>query len=211
MRILVFGDSIAYGSWDAGGGWVERIKRDAHLQTIQSEGMNKQQVINLGISGNTSTGILKRLRNEIEARHSANWPFMFIITCGTNDQRMEDGIVETPLDQFEENVKKIIAIAKQYTDNILFIGLPPLAKPSVTLRTSEYSDERIKVYDEKLQSIVESSGLPFLPIRQIFEKTGIKGLYCYDDAHPNDKGHELIADTVGHYLKKKIITTDYST
>ncbi|HMI09590.1 MAG TPA: hypothetical protein VK497_04335 [Candidatus Saccharimonadales bacterium] len=76
MRILVFGDSIAYESWDTEGGWVERIKRDAHLQTIQSEGMNKRQVINLGIGGNTSTGILKRLQNEIETRHSANWPFI---------------------------------------------------------------------------------------------------------------------------------------
>jgi len=109
---------------------------------------------------------------------------------------MQDGAVETPLDQFEENIKKIIAIAKQYTNDILFIGLPPLAKPSVMLKTSEYSDERIKVYDEKLQSIVEFSGLPFLPIRPAFEEAGVKELFCYDGAHPNDKGHELIASVV---------------
>lgn len=203
MRILVFGDSIAYGSWDTEGGWVERLKREAHQNTVESEGKNKQQVINLGIGGDTSTGILKRLQNEVEARKSASWPFMFVITCGTNDQRMREGAIETPLDQYTENIKEIITLAKQYTDNIVFLGLPPLMQPSVMLKGSEYSDERIKLYEERLRSIVEASRLPFLPIRPVFEKVGVENLFCYDGAHPNNQGHALIASVLRHYLKQK--------
>jgi acyl-CoA thioesterase-1 len=203
LRILVFGDSIAYGSWDTEGGWVERLKREAHQNTVESEGKIKRQVINLGIGGDTSRGILKRLQNEVEARKSASWPFMFVITCGTNDQRMREGTVETPLDQYAENIKEIITLAKQYTDNIVFLGLPPLVQPSVMLKGSEYSDERIKIYEEKLRSVVEASGLPFLPVRPVFEKVGVENLFCYDGAHPNSQGHALIASVLRHYLKQK--------
>jgi lysophospholipase L1-like esterase len=92
MRILVFGDSIAYGAWDTQGGWVERLKCDAHLQTAQSRGANKLQIINLGIGGDTSTKILKRMHDEIVARKDPKWPLALIIGLGINDERFIDGL-----------------------------------------------------------------------------------------------------------------------
>ncbi len=62
MRVLIFGDSITYGAWDTEAGWVERLKREAHRQTIQSEGKSKIQILNLGIGGDSSTKILKRMQ-----------------------------------------------------------------------------------------------------------------------------------------------------
>lgn len=202
MRVLVFGDSITYGAWDTQAGWVERIKRIAHEKTIQSEGKDKVQVINLGIGGDTSTKILKRMPGEIEARYSASWPFVFIITFGANDERSIDGKIETPVEQFEANVKEIISLAKQHSDKILFLGIPPIGKPVVEFKGQEYSDERVKEYEQLLQTIVEDAGLPFVPIRPAFEQAGLGGLYAYDFIHPNDKGHQLIANTVQPKLQE---------
>lgn len=202
MRVLVFGDSITYGAWDTQAGWVERIKCTAHEQTVQSEGKNKVQVINLGIGGDTSTKILKRMPAEIESRYSASWPFVFVITFGANDERSIDGKIETPVEQFEANVKEIIALAKQHSDKILFLGIPPIGKPVVEFKGQEYSDERVKEYEQRLQAIVEDAGLPFVPIRPVFEQAGLDSLYAYDFIHPNDKGHQLIADTIQPRLQE---------
>ena len=196
MRVLVFGDSITYGAWDTESGWVERIKKDAHRQTVESEGKNKLQIINLGIGGDSSTKILKRMPDEIEARYSASWPFVFVITFGTNDERSIDGIIETPIEQFEENVRKIISHAKNHSDKIVFVGIPPIGEQVVEFKGQEYSDERVKEYEKKLKEIVEQSGVTFIPIRPVFEEAGMEDLYTYDNIHPNNKGHELIAKAV---------------
>jgi lysophospholipase L1-like esterase len=82
MRILVFGDSIAYGAWDTAGGWVDRLKSDAHRQTVASRGLRKLQIVNLGIGGDTSTKILKRVPAEIEARFLTGWPLVLVFGFG---------------------------------------------------------------------------------------------------------------------------------
>lgn len=205
MRVLVFGDSITYGAWDTEAGWVERLKREAHKQTVQSEGKIKMQVINLGVGGDSSTKILKRMKAEIEARYSASWPFVFVITFGANDERSIDGKIETPIEQFETNVKEIINIAKKHSNKIMFLGIPPIGKPVVIFKDQEYSDERVKQYEQRLQSIVVEAGIPFVSIRPVFEQVGLDNLYAYDNLHPNDKGHQLIAETVRPLLRELLI------
>ena len=203
MRILVFGDSIAYGAWDTAGGWVERLKQDAHQRTVASGNVFKRQVINLGVGGHSSTEILARLENEINARHSNSWPFVFIFSYGTNDERTLDGEIQTSVQQFIENTNNIIATAQKYSDKILFVGLPPLPSAEIAFKRHVYSDERLKEYDRILQATVESAGVTFVPIRQVFLGVGMEELFgIHDDPHPNDKGHQLIYETVRPALDK---------
>lgn len=195
-RILVFGDSIPYGAWDSEGGWVDRLKREAHRETVESNGAHKIQVLNLGIGSDTSTKLLARLETEITARQSASWPFVFVFSFGANDERSRDGRVETPLDLFEANVRAIIATAKRYSSFVYFTGIAPIALPSVMFKSQEYSDARIREYDARLQKIVEAEGLSYIPIRPHFTDVDQAGLFSYDNIHPNEKGHELIARIV---------------
>ena len=204
MRVLVFGDSITYGAWDTHGGWVERLKRDAHSTTIASEGTNKVQVINLGVGGDTSSKILARMESEIKARYSASWPFVFVFSYGANDERLVDGKVETPLELFKSNTAKIISIAKQHSSKILFVGVPPIGQQSVDFKGQEYSDDRLKDYEMILKDIVEKAELPFQEIRSVFKIVNDENLFSYDYIHPNDKGHELIYQTVKPKLEELI-------
>ena len=196
MRILIFGDSIAYGAWDTEGGWVERLKRILHAEVVQSNGTIERQVFNLGVGGDTSADILKRMSAEIEARRSTKWPFVFIFTFGTNDERFSEGVPEISAEEFAANIEKIIAIAKQYTEKILFVGEPPLSKQLITFSGREYSDERINEYEQITHGIVANANIPFVPIRPAFEAAGPETLFSHDGLHPNDKGHQLIAETV---------------
>jgi lysophospholipase L1-like esterase len=204
MRILVFGDSIAYGSWAAEYGWVELIKHEAHKRTVESQGQTKIQVLNLGIGGNTSTTILERMPNEIKSRQSASWPLTLVFSFGTNDECTTDGVVGTSIDQFEECARAIIEEARSYTDKILFVGAPPIGKPVAMLKGREYSDERLKMYEERLRAVVQAEGITFVPVREAFEAKGLDGLYSYDHLHPGDAGHALIAATVLPELDKII-------
>lgn len=195
MRVLVFGDSIVYGAWDPEGGWVDRLKRVAHQQTLDSEGENKMQVINLGIGGDSSTKVLKRLKAEIEARSSKSWPFTFVFTFGANDERSTNGKTETSLEEFKHNVTKIIEIAREYTDKILFVGIPPLAKDIVEFKGIEYSDQRIVEYEKVMQAEVQKEDIVFVPVRDLLE-AGKQSMYSSDDIHPNELGHQTIFDAV---------------
>jgi lysophospholipase L1-like esterase len=202
MRILIFGDSIAYGAWDTEGGWAERLKREAHQQTVQTKGLIKVQVLNLSIGGDTSTKIVKRMASEIEARLSPNWSLLFVISFGVNDERFINSKPETSLKHFGENIEQIINIAKKYSNKIIFLGIPPVGQSIVIFKNYEYSDERAKLYDQLMQNIVDKSGLKFLPVRSEFEKVGIDKLYYYDNIHPNNNGHQLILDILNRELNR---------
>ena len=195
MRVLVFGDSIAYGAWDSQGGWVDRLKREAHQQTLESEGKNKLQIINLGIGGNSSTRILERLEAETTARYSANWPLVFVFSFNANDERSRNDVPETSLEQFKQNTQAIIDIAKKHSDKILFVGTTPAGEPEVPFKDAVYSDERIMEYEAAQKAIVEAAGLPFIDVREAFESAE-ENVFSYDKLHPNDAGHALLAEIV---------------
>ncbi len=201
MRILVFGDSIVYGSWDSQGGWVERLKKVAHAKTLQSQGEQKTQVLNLGIGGDTSTKILKRLDAEITARFSPSWPFAFVFSFGANDERTIQGKPETSLEEFKQNAQAIIDIAKKHSQAILFVAAPPLSQPEVMFKGVEYSDERIVEYQDALQEIVEAAGIKFVDVREALEAAE-DNIFSYDGLHPNDLGHQIIAEVVGPELEE---------
>jgi lysophospholipase L1-like esterase len=202
MRVLVFGDSIAYGAWDSRGGWVDRLKAKAHEFTLKDQDNNKLQIINLGIGGDTSTKILRRMGQEIEARHSPAWPFVFVVAIGTNDSRqLPDGEREVPEQSFRENIVGIVELARKNNGQVLFVGLPPLPKPRVDFKNLRYSNEVINQYDKILEEIARAESIGYIPISMRFANDA-GNYFNKDSLHPNDKGHELILGAVLPEIEK---------
>ncbi|MCL2095162.1 SGNH/GDSL hydrolase family protein [Candidatus Saccharibacteria bacterium] len=199
-RVLVFGDSLAYGAWDEEGGWVERLKRMAHRRTVESAGEFKMQVLNMGIGGDTSSKILARVEAEIAPRQSAGWTPCLIFSYGVNDERTQDGSSEISIAELEKNTKSIITIAKKYTDHIIFLEMPPIPSGAVIFKGKEYSDSRTAEYESKIKSVAKKLGADWLPAREKFEQAGLDSLYSYDNLHPNDRGHEILASIVAEKL-----------
>jgi lysophospholipase L1-like esterase len=202
MRFIVFGDSIAYGAWDSQAGWVERLKKRAHAKTIDTNGKNKFQVINLGIGGDTSRKILSRMKSEITARHSPSWPLFIILAFGTNDTRSIEGVAEVSLEEYEQNTREIFSIAKEYSDSVLVLGMPPIGKSEVLFKGQMYTDSHVQEYDSLLRHVCEQNGLNYVSTRDAFDAHGTEDLYAYDFLHPNDAGHELIQEVVRAQLAK---------
>lgn len=211
MRILIFGDSITYGAWDSHGGWADRIKEKLHQHAIEerADPTKTYQVYNMGISGDTSTGLLSRMEAEIVTRKSATRPYVLLISIGTNDAKgngsTED--IETTVEAYESNIRQLLQTAKKYTDKVIAVGLPPLPVDQVVFLGMYYMRNKINDYNEIFKKVCGEEGVEFIDIfSEYLAFEDVVGLYSEDKLHPSSKGHELLAEAV--WPKLQMLLTD---
>ena len=198
-RICVFGASVTSGYWDEEmGGWANRLR----LSIVNSVD-RKYSVYNLGISGDTTEDLLKRLRNECEARH----PSIVIIGIGSNDSSCRDKFKKYFIspDNFLENLKKLKKIVNLFTKKFIFIGLTAVDEsktiPAPFGRKLFYRNENIEKYNKIIKKFCEENDLPFIEMYDLLDKEDLE-----DGLHPNSAGHEKIFQRVKDYLlENKII------
>jgi len=203
-QILVFGDSTAsdevYLGFEC---WVTRLRKLVNEKEETS-------VFNLGIVGDTTKDLLKRLYCECKARE----PDIIIIRIGGNDSRFNnktEDSVETPAKKFEKNIHKIISICKKYTEKIIFIGEMPANEsrtmPTIWSDTEYFTNKSIKKYDEIIKHACKKESVLFLELFDNWVRMNYKNLLDEKDGlHPNSEGHKIIFETVKNFLlKEKII------
>ena len=177
--ILFFGDSIT-----AGLGVQQEQAFPALIQEkIDSLGMN-YEVINGGLSGETSAGGVRRidwiLRRDID---------LMVLELGGND-----GLRGINLTSTKENLQQIIDKyqAKNPDGQIILAGMQ--VPPNLG---QDYTSEFQTIYPE----LAEENNLPIIPL--LMDKLGgDDDLIQGDGIHPTPKGHKIIAETVWEVLKK---------
>ena len=124
-RIIFIGTSSVFGRVDPiGGGFAGRFKKWFESQDIRNA------VFNLGISGDTTVGMLKRLESEASIRR----PDLIIIQLGLNDTKRVDSKNNptlTSFEQFQSNVKKIIEKGNELA-NVIFLSVYPINDKKTT-------------------------------------------------------------------------------
>jgi len=208
-RICVFGNSIIWGADDLiKGGWVDRFK-------IYFKKTGKfNEVFNLGIPGNASTLLLKRIENECKARLKIELKNgnIVIIQTGINDsvffQNEKD--LEISPERFRENIQKLINVAQTFSSKIVFVGLSPVEEsktnPIPWDTNKSYKNEHIKKYNEIIKSVCEENKIYFIEIFDNWMKSDYKKL-LEDGLHPNSEGHQKIFELVKSFLIKNNIIT----
>ncbi|HEX9609106.1 MAG TPA: GDSL-type esterase/lipase family protein [Candidatus Paceibacterota bacterium] len=192
MTICVFGDSIAWGAYDVEGGWVERLKR--YVWTTHDG-----EVYNLGISGDTSDGVLARLTQEAKPRE----PDLIIIAVGVNDAQYEEtpSNPRTSIESFSENINAIANEAKALAKKVVFIGLTCVdesrTKPISWSPKKFYDNERIRAYNEALMVAAGSMHHSCVRTFDLLEVSDFE-----DGLHPNSKGHEKLFEHIKDELEK---------
>lgn len=201
MKILIFGDSITWGAWDAEGGWATHIKKQCDRAIIETNYSVYNEVSILGISGNTTTDLLKRFQVEVEARLEEASTLFVIFAVGINDSLyMLDSMKnQVSLDIFEENIETLITQAKRYTGNVLFLGLTPVddnkVNPVPWYPGGAYTNKWVKMYDEKLEMVCSAKGVDYLTLYGSLTSDDLE-----DGIHPNTSGHAKISQIVSEYL-----------
>ncbi len=210
MRILIFGDSIAYGAWDREGGWAWRLRKFLDEKTL-SEPESYFLVYNLGVSGDTTEDLLERFEFETEQRIKEKEDTTIIFAIGGNDSTFNNNKNKCHVSQekSKKNIQKLIKLAAKYAAKILFIGLFP-ADESKTIpipwaRNKSYKNEYIIQYDKIIKSVCQENSVLFIGIFEEFMNSDYKNL-LEDGQHPNSEGHRKIFEIVKEILiKNKII------
>jgi acyl-CoA thioesterase-1 len=171
-KIVAFGDSLT-----AGLGLLEKESYPYLLQQkLQAEGYD-YEVINAGVSGDTSSGGLDRIDLSLNQKGVE----ILILELGAND--ILRGL---PIDQMKHNLSEIIKRAKAKNVKVLLCGMySPLNQ----------GGERLREIAKTYKDLAAEHKVEFLP----FFLEGVGGqpnLNQADGIHPNAEGASKITDTV---------------
>jgi len=176
--ILIFGDSIT-----AGYGLDPEEAFPAFIQEKIDDSGLKHNVINAGLSGETSAGGLRRV-DWILQRHID----IFILELGGND-----GLRGLDPDMTKSNLAGIMDKVKtKYPDaDIILTGMeaPPNLGETYTNRFRAIYRELSQEYDVVF--------MPFI----LEDVGGNPDLNLPDGIHPTPEGHRIIADNLWEYLE----------
>ena len=200
---LFFGDSITYGEYDGVfGGWVDILKRYA-LQKYSDENKNEVILFNLGIGGETTEGLVKRIPHEIKARNSSDGNIVFI-AYGANDLAVKDGQQMVSSKQFRANIETAVQDAELYSKDIYLISILPISenidsKISVTGKIRTNKD--VLLYNEILKDIAAENSLNYVDFHSAFiDQKEI--LLSKDGVHPNENGYKMMAEITIPIIEK---------
>lgn len=177
LKIIAFGDSLT-----AGFGLAEKESYPYLLQQrLKAEGYN-YEVINAGVSGETSLGGLERIDWVLEMENVD----ILILELGAND--LLRGL---PVAKLKENLAAILKKAKAKNVQILLCGM--LAPPNMG---AKYQREYVSVFPD-LASEYKTAFLPFILEGIALDPKLNQG----DGIHPNAAGAKVMTETVYNSLR----------
>lgn len=179
--ILFYGNSLTAGyGLDENESFPSRIE-----DRIDSLGL-KYTVVNAGLSGETTSGGLKRIDWVMKQKVD-----IFFLELGAND--MLRGL---PLDQTRKNLSEIISIVKSKNPDVKIGLCEMMAPPNMG---EEYVTEFSKIYKD-LSSSSEIKIIPFF----LEGVAGHEDLLLKDGKHPNAKGQVIVAENIWKSLEEML-------
>ncbi len=179
--IVFLGDSLTEGYG---------VEHDSTYTSIIQKKITQDKlnwkVVNSGISGSTSASGPSRAKWLLKSKDK---PAIVVIVLGAND-----GLRGLPINSVKKNLTDTIKILKAAEIKTILaeIYVPPNYG-------KDYADKFKKIYaDVAKQNHVQL--MPFL-LEKVAGKTELN---LSDGIHPNEKGHQIVADGIYAYLKKEL-------
>ena len=175
-RIVAFGNSLT-----AGLGVAPDQSYPAHLQRILDAAGYAYQVVNAGVSGETTAGGVRRVSWVLNSK-----PAIVILELGGND-----GLRGLSLQETKANLERIIQQLQQASVTVVLAGmkLPP-----------NYGQDYTGGFEALYQALAKQYRLKMIP----FFLDGVAGsssLNQADGIHPTGEGYRLIVERVFPTLK----------
>ena len=178
--LMFIGDSLTAG--------YQLSLEDAFPAIIESRiGTKNIQIINAGISGDTTYSVLNRLAYTLTTT-----PNMVFLCIGAND-----GLRGIPPEITKKNIEAMINLLKNRNIPVVLAGIS-LPK--------NYTKQYIDAFETTFADIAKTQNLPFMPFL-LKNVAGIPTLNLNDRIHPNKKGHQIIANNVYAFLVSENIVT----
>ncbi len=179
--IIAVGDSLT-----AGLGVAESEAWPALLANKLKENGKNWQVINAGISGETSSGTLSRIKWIV-----AQKPDIVILETGAND-----GLRGIPVPVIKENLSKAVQTLQEGNVTVVLAGMQIVQNLG-----PDYTAAFAGIYS----AVAGEQKCILVP----FFLQGVAGeslLNQADTIHPNEEGHKILSDTVYPFILQAVQT-----
>lgn len=191
-RVVFFGNSVT----EAPEGFVNVIKNIF----FEFPHLNKIKIINAGLSGDTTTGAIRRVIKDVVI----HLPELVFLMFGLNDSApmIPGGIESVPLNSYSRNLKALLRIIQEETSAKLILMTPN----GVIGEASERKgwEKKLAKYAQRVREIAQSERIPLVDIWRSFEKFKDKALLLTEDGfHPNILGHRVIVREILKILRKE--------
>lgn len=197
FNILIIGDSIARGAGDeTGNGFSTYIP-----EYLKSNIPGNISVLNAGVDGLKSTGLLEQLKSgKLNSQLAGS--NMIVLSIGGNDllalYSFNDIEKATALKSIQtaymENLKEILKIIREHSPDslIVSIGLYNPAEDGVSilnnLLLNNWNDNTRKLVEEETKAV-------FIETNDIF-KTDLKSNISSDKLHPSSFGYRAVSERI---------------
>jgi acyl-CoA thioesterase-1 len=175
-KIVALGDSLT-----AGLGLVESQSYPALLQKKLDEEGYEFEVVNAGVSGDTSAGGLRRLDWALEGDVR-----VLILALGAND-----GLRGLSVEQMKENLSAMIQRARARGVTVVLAGME--APPN-------YGQEYTRAFRQAFRDVALEERVLFIPFL-LQNVAGQSHLNQGDAIHPNAQGTQVVAESVWSVLR----------
>jgi acyl-CoA thioesterase-1 len=170
-RIVILGDSLT-----AGLGLAKEESFPSLLQDhLKAEG-HHYEVVNAGVSGDTSAGGLRRLDWALEGN-----VHILIVELGAND-----GLRGLPVEGMKHNLSEIITRAQKRRVTVILTGME--APPN-------YGAAYTAAFREAFRDLARQHNVAFVPFL-LEGVAGLRELNSSDGIHPNPAGARIVERTV---------------
>jgi acyl-CoA thioesterase I len=175
-RIVFLGDSLTAGY----GLDVEESVPSLVQKHLDAEGY-KYEVVNAGVSGDTSAGGLRRLEWSLDGDVR-----ILVLELGAND-----GLRGLPVAEMKRNLKTIVQTARKRGIDVLLTGMesPP-----------NYGAAYTSEFRRAFRDLAAEERIAFMPF-YLYEVAGIPTLNIADGIHPNPAGARIVEANLWRSLK----------
>jgi lysophospholipase L1-like esterase len=196
VRIVCFGDSITGVYYHTGGrrAWCDML--GIALSRLYPKA--KLEMINAGISGNTSGMGLARMDSDVLARR----PHLVVVMFGMNDA------AGAPQDQFEANLRTIVRRSRAASASAV------LCTPNSVYPNPRRPTERLAAYAQTVRQVALDLSVPLADCYQAYEDLHLRDplawkLLMSETIHPSMNGHKLFAEVIAQTISgRRILLAD---
>lgn len=169
-------------------------------------------VINVGVGGNSTRNLLKRVEKDVLAKK----PGVVVMMVGTNDALNSGNSV--PIKEYEKNLIKLV---NQFTGagaKVVLMTIPPcidellFARHPAKFFAERSPVERIADVNDAVKKAAKSDGVQLVDVHALFVKSGagsekssllrnVANSRSKDGVHPTSEGYDVIAEGVNEVLK----------
>jgi acyl-CoA thioesterase-1 len=175
IRVVVLGDSLS-----AGLGLAEADAFPSIVQKLLREDGYEVDVVNAGVSGDTSAGGLSRVDWVLQQN-----PNILVVELGAND-----ALRGQPLEHIEDNLRQIVRRGRESGARVVLLGMD---------LPTNYGPDYAGSFAEMYARIARDEEALLVPefVRQVGADAS---MMQPDGLHPTAEGHRLLAESLVPYL-----------